>query len=516
MRVRKNGSHLRETFHEAAWEEDVIMSMGRKGSRGAMLPDPGAELAAAGAEAAAQLPSAARRSEPPELPELAEAEVLRHYTRLSQMTLGNVVSNDLGIGTCTMKYNPAVNEVLARRMADLHPLQDEDTVQGMLEVIWRCEQVLKAVSGLDRFSFQPGGGTHGVFTNALIIKAYHEARGEGEQRDEIISTLFSHPCDAGTPATAGYKVITLYPEENGYPSLEALKSVLSERTAGLMITNPEDTGLYNPQVGEFVKAVHEVGGLCAYDQANANGILGVARARESGFDLCQFNLHKTFGTPHSCMGQASGPVGATEELSAYLPSPLVEFDGTRYRLVAQDDSIGTVRAFHGNAQTVLKAYAWAAALGGEGLEEVARVAVLNNNYLAHKLKQVRGVDISFDKTNTDPRLEQVRYSWQQLLEDTGLGTQDVERRMVDFGLQSYHLSHHPWVIPEPFTLEPSESFSKEDLDEYCEVFEQISREAYTNPDQIRASPHNSTVAKLDGYGPPESLVLSWRAFRDEG
>ena len=259
--------------------------------------------------------------------------MLRHYLRLSQETFGNDVDIHLGLGTCTMKYSPKVNEELVRsaNVADLHPLQDDETVQGMLEILYRFERMLCEISGMSRFTFQPAGGSQAVYANARMMRAYHEARGEGH-RDEIVTTIFSHPCDGAGPATAGYKVITVYAGDMGYPEPEAIKAALSERTAGLMITNPEDTGLFNPHIDEIVDLVHDAGGLCHYDQANANGILGVTRARDAGFDLCQFNLHKTFSSPHASMGLPCGAAGVTDELAPYLPTPTVEFDGSRYSL----------------------------------------------------------------------------------------------------------------------------------------------------------------------------------------
>ncbi len=259
------------------------------------------------------LPDAMRRREPPRLPEMSQVHVLRHYVRLSQENLGADLNVDVGQGTCTMKYSPKVNDQLARspKVAELHPWQDEDTVQGILEILYRFEQILKAISGMDRFSFQPGAGSAAIYTNVSIIRAYHRARGQAAQRDEIITTIFSHPSNAACAKTAGFKVITLYPDEDGYPDLEALKAAVSERTAGLLITNPEDTGIFNPKIEEFVALVHAAGGLCAYDQANANGILGITRARDAGFDLCHFNLHKTFSAPHGCGGPAVGAVGVT-------------------------------------------------------------------------------------------------------------------------------------------------------------------------------------------------------------
>lgn len=503
-------------FHQARWNEPLILDMGTPGERGYVPPAVEPELAAEAGDAASLLPPALRRQDPPRLPELAQPTVLRHYLRLSQMTMGAHITPDASLGTCTMKYSPLVNEQFARQpeMTELHPLQDDETVQGILEIVYRLEQMLCEISGMDAFSFQPGGGSQAIFLNASIIRAYHESRGELEQRREIISTAFSHPIDAAAPAVAGFRVITLMPGPNGYADIEALKAVVSERTAGLMITNPDDTGIFNPHIEEMTRIVHEAGGLCAYDQANANGILGMTRARESGFDLCQFNLHKTFSVPHGSTGPACGAAGVTEELARFLPVPMAAYDGTKYFWdYDRPESVGKVRSFLGNLQAVLRAYAWILSHGAEGLEEVAKTAVLNNNYLASKLARIPGVEIPF--SGNGHRLQEVRYSWQPLLEATGVNTEDVRRRMVDFGLQGYFTSHHPVLVPEPFTLEPSESWGKADLDHYVDAIEQISREAHDDPEFVRMAPYNAPIHRIDedAIDTPDRWAMTWRGFK---
>jgi glycine dehydrogenase subunit 2 len=347
---------------------------------------------------------------------------------------------------------------------------------------------------------------------ASIIRAYHKARGEENQRDEIITTIFSHPSNAAAAAVKGFKVITIYPDEHGFPDFQALKSAVSERTAGLMITNPEDTGVFNPRIKEFTEMVHKAGGLCGYDQANANGILGLTRAKEAGFDMCFFNLHKTFSSPHGCGGPGAGALGVTKELEQFLPVPVVEFDGDRYVLNYDlANSIGKVIMFYGNIPAVVRAYMWIVSLGEEGLKEAAKVAVLNSNYLLTKIKDIRGVEVPYAPGKH--RFEQVRYSWAPLTEETGITTEDVQRRMCDFGLH-YWTSHHPWIVPEPFTLEPTESASKQDLDEYVEALKEISNEAYENPEIVRRAPHRSVVHKIcdDQFDDPEKWAITWRAY----
>ena len=506
---------LLRKFHQARWDEQIIFEMTVPGERGILVREAEQSVQNEVGDGVSALPANLRRQEAPALPEVNQLRVLRHFMHLSQETMGTDVTIDISQGTCTMKYSPKVQEHMAFRnpgITEIHPLQPDETIQGVLEYIYSLEQFLKEISGMDGFTFQPSGGAQGAYTGASIIRAYHASRGE-DQRKDIITTMFSHPSDAAAPNTAGFNVITLMPDKNGYPDLEAMKAALSERTAAIFITNPEDTGIYNPRISEYVNAAHDAGALCYYDQANANGMLGIARAREAGFDLCHFNLHKTFSIPHGCMGGSVGAVGFKEELAGFPPSPRVVFDGEKYSLSYDiSDSIGKVRSFFGNAPSLMKAYSWIISHGADGLREAAECSVLNNNYMEKKLKEVPGVTVWYAEGKR--RLEQVRYSWEKLYEDTGVGTEDVMRRMADYGLQHYWMSHHPWVVPEPFTLEPCESYSKDDIDEYVAVLAQVSKEAYENPELVKSAPHNQVVHKVPqpSIDEPERIAVTWRQY----
>ncbi len=497
-------------FHQARWNEPLLCDLGSVGERGVLIPPFEAENSEAlGAEWSARLPAQMRRNNRPALPEISQVEIMRHYLRLSQENLGAGLVADFGMATSTMKYNPPVNEHLARKIAALHPLQAESTVQGILEIIYRLEGFFKEISGMDAVSLQPRAGSQAIYANIAIMRAYHAKR-DDFQRDEIITTIFSHPTDAAAPSTAGFKVITLYPEANGYPSLEALKAAVSERTAGMLITNPDDTGIYNPHVREFVEIIHAAGGLCAYDQANANGLLGIARAREAGFDLCHFNLHKTFSTPHASGGPASGASCVTAALAPFLPAPTVGFDGKNYFLdYNQPDSIGKVGSFYGVTANFVRAYAWIMALGPQGLREVSEIAVLNNNYLLKKILEIPGVSAPFETGH--PRIDQVRYSWEKLARETNLSVIELANRAADYAMH-FFLSHHPHVVPEPATLEPTESYSKRDIDAYAAAWAQIADEAYHQPELVREAPHNAPIHKMNGreyLSNPQKWVLTW-------
>jgi glycine dehydrogenase subunit 2 len=501
-------------YHAPVWSEPVIMEEGHEAERGILLPQVETKIKNTVGPAQSHIPATIRREHPPKLPELSQPQVLRHYLRLSQETLGMELNIHIGEGTSTMKYSPKLNEQLARRIVDIHPLQNEDTIQGILEIVYKFGKVwLAEISGMDEFSFQPGGGAEAAYANACIIRKYHELNGELQQRNEIITTMFSHPCDAASPATAGFKIVTLYPEsETGRPSIEALKATVSQRTAGLMITNPEDTGIFNREIDEWTNIVHEAGGLCSYDQANANAILGITRAREAGFDLCFFNLHKTFSSPHGGSGPSCGAIGAKKELAEFLPVPVVTFDGSKYHLdYDRPHSVGKIKDFYGNVQVVLRAYAWALSMGADGLRETAEVATMNQNYLDKKLLEIPGVTKPF---NVKRRVDQARYSLQKLKEDTGIGIRDVNRRLADFGIEGIFQSHHPWVVPEPFTPEPCETYSKADIDYWVAIMRHVCNEAYTDLEVFSKAPHNSFVARISEapLDDPERWAMTWRAY----
>lgn len=490
-------------YHAARWDEPLILEMGRPGRRAQVFEPGDADL----------IPDAVRRERPPALPELSEFEVQRHYLHLAQMTLGMMGVNLFG--TCTMKYNPRLNEHVAARLAEVHPAQHEDTLQGVLELVYGFDLMLRELSGMARFVFQPGGGADAAYTHACVTRAWLEARGELGTRDEMITTIQAHPCNAATAAAAGFKVVTLALEENGYPSVAALEAAVSDRTAALMVNNPDDIGIYNPNIRRWVEIVHEAGGLAFYDHANFNGVMTRVRARELGFDACMYMLHKTFGVPKGGGGPAVGAYGCSEELVEFLPRPLVERDGDHYRLDYDGPrSIGRVREFWGNVQQVVKAYSWTRAMGAEGLRDAADLSVLALNYMDRRLMQVRGVTRAHPQIG-GPRLEMTRYSLETVTNDTGITVFDVQNRMVDFGVDAFWLSHEPWFVPEPFTPEPGELWSKEDIDLWIDVLAHVIDEAYTDPELVKTAPHNQAIHQVDGsrVNEPDTWATTWRAHR---
>lgn len=503
-------------FHQAKWDEPIIFELSKEGERGVIPPYAEDEVVESIGDGISVLPQSLRRKNI-DLPEIAQHRVLRHYLRLSQQTLGADLNVEIGQGTCTVKYSPKINEKLARmpQMSELHPHQDERSVQGILEIMSKTEEYMKEISGMDRFTFQPSGGSQAIMTMASLVRAYHDKNGDSDIKDEIITTIYSHPSDAAAPAVKGYKIIKIFPDENGYPDFEAFKEAVSERTAAFIVANPEDTGVFNPRVKEFTDLVHSVGGLCCYDQANANGLLGVTRAKEAGFDMCFFNIHKTFSAPHGCGGPATGAVGVVEKVAKFLPCPLVDYNKEEDKYFLNynlEDSIGRVRMFSGVPQVVLKAYAWMRSLGPDGLYEVAKIAVLNNNYLYNKLMQHKSVDAPYIRGKQ--RIEQVRYTLEKLKDDTGVSTADVQRRMMDFGMH-YWTSHHPYYVEEPVTLEPTETPSKEDIDEYINTLTYVLDEAYEDSSIAINAPYRSSIHKVDESELDDSdkWAITWRAYK---
>ncbi|HEY0533682.1 MAG TPA: aminomethyl-transferring glycine dehydrogenase subunit GcvPB [Actinoplanes sp.] len=495
-------------YQAPVWDEPLIVEQGAPGRRGAVPPPP-----IAGATVP-EIPAALRRAEPPALPEVAEPDVLRHYLHLSQETMGMV-----GIslfGTCTMKYNPRVNERFAAlgALADVHPHQDDSTVQGLLEIVHRMDLALRELSGMDRFVFQAGGGAAAAYLHTTVVRAYFAARGELGQRREIITTSQAHPCNPATASAAGFDVITLPIEDQGYPSIDALKAVLSDRTAALMINNPDDMGIYNPEIKQWVDLVHEAGGLCFYDHANFNGVMGRLRAREIGFDACMFMLHKTFGVPKGGGGPAVGAYGCSAELERFLPGPLVDPAPDGYVRRENLQGVGRVREFLGNLQQVVKAYSWVLAMGADGILEAADLSVLANNYMETRLLAIPGVTKSFPHL-TGHRLEMTRYSLGEYTEQTGITAVDVQNRMADYGIDAMWLSHEPWIVPEPFTPEAGETWSLEDIDYWIDVLAEVLEEGRRDPELVRTAPHRQAVAQLDGshLDDPARWCTTWRAYQ---
>jgi glycine dehydrogenase subunit 2 len=498
-------------YRQARWDEPVVFELGYEGRRGHVIPDAKEEIERVTGDAMGLLPEKLRRKRPPGLPELSEVEVVRHYIRLSQMNYGV----DLGLyplGSCTMKYNPKVNEALARlpSIAMLHPCQDEETVQGVLEIMYKLSRWLAEITGTYEVSLQPAAGAHGEFLGTLIMRAYHKLNNELEERTELIVPDAAHGTNPASGSIAGFNVVVVPSDENGCVDIEALKEAVSGHTAGLMLTNPNTLGIFERNIEEIAEIVHDGGGLLYYDGANLNAILGKVRPGDMGFDIVHMNIHKTFATPHGGGGPGAGPIGVSEELEKFLPIPRIEFDGEKYHWdYDKPHSIGKIRCFYGNIAVLLKAFAYILSLGAEGLKEVAEVSVLNANYLLQKLKGIRGFDIPYAKNR--PRKHECVFSVDKLYRETGIRALDVSKRNLDYGLHA-PTTYFPLIVKEALMIEPTESYEKEELDRFVEVMRKISEEAYSNPKVVLDAPQNTAVTRLDEAraSHPKTMTLSWR------
>ena len=499
-------------FHAAKWDEPVVMEMGRPGARGQLFPAPEPEVA--DVAGTSPIPTGLARKDRPALPEITEFEAQRHYLHLSQMTLGM-----MGVslfGTCTMKYNSKTAEAATLRpeLAEVHPYQHPDTLQGVLQIIHDFDGILRELSGMDQFIFQAGGGADAAYTMTAVARAYWKDRGMLGQRTEMVTSIQSHPCNPATAAAAGFTVVNLPLEENGYPSLDALKAAVGPKTALVMLNNPDDMGIYNPEIKDWVRVAKDAGALCFYDHANFNGVMGKLCARELGFDACMFMLHKTFGAPKAGGGPAVGAYGCSEELAPYLPVPVVTQKGDKYALDHdRPKSAGKIREYWGNVPQVVKAYAWARAMGTDGINLASDISVVANNYMDKKLGQIPGLEISHPHIGVR-RMEMTRWSLAPLTAQTGVGTVDFANRMADYGIDPWWMSHEPWIVAEPFTPEAGELWSKEDIDHWIAVVGQIAKEARETPELVKTAPHNQPIAQVKGaaFEDPALWAMTWRAW----
>lgn len=445
------------------------------------------------------------------LPELSESEVVRHYTRLTQMNYG-IDSGIYPLGSCTMKYNPKISEDLAalEEADSLHPNQPEGTVQGALEIMYRLEEFLAEISGMDRVSLQPAAGAQGEFLAMLITRAYFES--QGEERTEVIVPDSAHGTNPASAAMAGFSVTVVPSDERGRVDLDAFKDSISSDTAAIMLTNPNTLGLFEDQIVELVKAAHDVGALLFYDGANLNGILGKTRPGDMGFDMVHFNLHKTFGTPHGGGGPGAGPVGVKKELEKFLPVPLVEYNEENdfyYLDHARSDSIGKIQSFHGNFGVLLKAYAYILLLGASGLVEASEAAVLNANYIQQKLLKTNGYELKYDSDS--PCKHETVFSAEPLKKEFEVTAKDVAKRLLDYGVHA-PTYYFPPIVPESLMIEPTETESKEELDRFINALKSISEEASSNPEKVLSAPTRTAIGRLDEVKASREPILTWKMY----
>lgn len=439
-----------------------------------------------------------------DLPEVSEVDVVRHYTNLSTLNFG-VDTGMYPLGSCTMKYNPKINEeIIANpKLARLHPKQDDYQVQGALEAMYTLQKSLCEISAMDYMTLQPAAGAHGEITAITIFKKYHEVNGNSE-KNEIIVPDSAHGTNPATAAMAGYKVVEVKSNANGVVDVEDLRKVVNEKTAGLMLTNPNTLGLFETKIKEIAEIVHEAGGLLYYDGANANAILGHARPGDMGFDAIHFNVHKTFSTPHGGGGPGAGPVGVKKFLRDYLPKPIVEKDGDKYFLdYSMEHSIGRMKDFQGHFGILMRALTYILTMGSDGLKCASTTAVLNANYLQAQLKDDYNLPHDF--------ICKHEFVLGGLKDDCDgqVKTLDVAKRLLDMGFHPPTV-YFPLIVHEALMVEPTETEPKQTLDEFVAAMKQIAQEARENKDILLEAPITTVVRRPDETEAAKKLILTYK------
>jgi glycine dehydrogenase subunit 2 len=462
---------------------ELLFEKSRPGRRAAILPAHDLPVP--------DVPAELARSRAPRLPELAEPEIVRHFTGLADRTFG-VDTGFYPLGSCTMKHNPRMNErvVSLPGFRDLHPLQEEDGAQGALELMWRLQEILAEVVGLDAVTLQPAAGSQGELTGLMLMRAYFADRGEGEMRDTIFVADTAHGTNPASVTMAGYKLEKVGTDARGNLDVDFLREHVNERTAGLMLTNPSTLGLFDESIEEVARIFHDAGALLYYDGANLNAVCGISRPGDMGFDIVHYNLHKTFSQPHGGGGPGGGPVAVRDRIAAFLPVPRVVREGDAFRLDSDHPkSIGRVRGFAGPFGVFVRSYAFMRAYG-PALKEMSEVAVLNANYLLARLRDV--YELPYDRLC----MHEFVLSARALKREHGVTALDVAKRLMDYGIHPPTI-YFPLVVPEALMIEPTETEPKERLDDFVDAMRRIAEEAASSPEVLRAAPHGRPVRRLD-------------------
>ncbi len=448
----------------------------------------------------AQLPEGYTRQQL-DLPEISELDFVRHYTHLSQMNY-SIDTVLYPLGSCTMKYNPRVNEKAAaiEGLSHVHPLQPESTVQGSLQLMYELQEALKEIAGFAAVSLQPAAGAHGEFTGVLIMRAYHESRGDSKRTKMLIPDS-AHGTNPASTAMSGFTAVEIPSDERGNVDLEALKQECDDTVVGLMLTNPNTLGLFEEHVLEVCETIHNCGGLIYGDGANLNALMGITRPGDLGIDVLHFNLHKTFSTPHGGGGPGSGPVGVTENLAPFLPGPIAAKDNDGYKLVLPEQSIGRMKAFYGNYGVFIRAYTYIRMMGSDGLRAASEMAVLNANYL--KAKVAPHFPVAVERTCMH---EFVSHGD---VPGTDVITLDVAKRLIDLGFHPPTI-YFPLIVHDALMIEPTETESMETLDAFAAALAQIAEEARTNPQVLHSAPHITPVRRLDEAQAARKPVLCYK------
>ena len=454
-------------------------------------------------ESIKKIPESIRRESNICLPNIKENQIVRHFIRLSQMNYG-VDTGIYPLGSCTMKYNPKICDEIAKWecFSLTHPHQNETNIQGNLQILYELEKMLCELSGMDYFTLQPAAGAQGEFTGLLLTRAYHESKNDFD-RNEIILPDTSHGTNPASAAMAGYNIIEIPSTKDGTVDINILEKIVSDKTACFMLTNPNTLGIFEYEIKEIQKIVHNAGALLYYDGANMNAIMGKARPGDMGFDIVHLNLHKTFSTPHGGGGPGAGPVGVKKRLEEFLPIPRVEKNKDKYYFNNNyPKSIGKVKSFYGNFSVLLKAYVYILLMGSDGLKETSEIAVLNSNYMKKKLVNSKKYDLPYKEI----RKHEFVISCERLQKEKGIRALDVAKRLLDYGLHPPTI-YFPLIVKEAMMIEPTESESKKSLDKYIETLVAIADE---NPDIVKNAPNNTSVKRIDEASAVKNQIFSWK------
>ncbi|HCM88288.1 MULTISPECIES: aminomethyl-transferring glycine dehydrogenase subunit GcvPB [Vagococcus] len=449
------------------------------------------------------LPVELTRKQALRLPEISQVDMSRHYTELADNSFG-VNNGFYPLGSCTMKYNPKINDEMSQLpgFANIHPLQPIETAQGSLEVYYTAEKLLTEITGMDAMTFQPAAGAQGELTGIMLIKAYHE-NNQDLKRNKIIVPDSAHGTNPATASMVNYETINIPSKPNGRVDLEKLKEVVGDDTAGLMLTNPSTVGLFEHDIIEITKIIHNAGGLCYYDGANLNAIMGTVRPGDMGFDVVHLNIHKTFSTPHGGGGPGAGPIGCKEFLKPYLPNYHVVKEGEHFSFEMPEKSIGNVKTFYGHFGVVVRALTYILTLGKEGIPQASQTAVLNANYMREQLKD------SFEMAYEGPCMHEFVMTLDKLKKETGITALDVSKALLDNGMHPPTM-YFPDVVKEALMLEPTETESKETLDQVIEVFKQIKEQAYKEPQSIKEAPSKTLIGRVDETSAARNPILTYQ------
>ncbi len=441
------------------------------------------------------------------LPGMSETGISRHYTKLAGRTYG-VNNGFYPLGSCTMKYNPKINDEMARLegFSNIHPLQPLESIQGCLNVLTLAERYLCEITGMDNISFQPAAGSHGELTGLLLIRAYHNDRGD-TKRTKIIIPDSAHGTNPASAAVAGFTVVNIPSTIEGFVDIDALKEAVGEDTAGFMITNPNTVGLFDKNILEITKIVHEAGGLNYYDGANLNAIMGITRPGDMGFDVIHLNLHKTFSTPHGGGGPGSGPVGCKKILEPYLPGPKVVYRNDSYTFETPEKSIGRVKSFYGHFLVVVRALTYIITLGRDGISSASKNAVLNANYMMYGLKDT--YEIPFKGYC----MHEFVMSVQSLKKETKVSALDIAKALLDYGIHPPTM-YFPLIVPEALMLEPTETEDKETMDEVIKIFKQVYEDAMNHPEELHNTPKNTVIGRPDEVTAARNPILRYKFIKE--